>query len=78
MAYGEGYAQEVDSERIRAHGFPVEVRNGVIIVRVTERLSDVIEDFPLFSRRRAELKSLFRPELFWIENEPRPLLRVVS
>lgn len=78
MAYGEGYAHEVDVERVRAHRFPIEVRDGVVIVRVTEQLSDVIDDFPRFSRRRAELKSLFRPDLFWIKDEPKPVLAVVK
>lgn len=74
MAYGEGYAHEVDVERVRAQGFPVDIRNGIVVVRVTEQLSDVIDDFPMFSRRRAELKALFRPELFWIKEEPTPVL----
>lgn len=78
MAYGEGYAHEVDVDRVRAHGFPIEVRDGVIIIRVTEHLSDVIDDFPRFSRRRAELKSLFRPDLFWIKDEPKPVLTIVN
>ncbi|GLK50143.1 hypothetical protein GCM10017620_31170 [Brevundimonas intermedia] len=77
MAYGEGYAHEVDVDRIRAHGFPVEVRDGVVVIRVTEQLSDVADDFPRFSRRRAELKSLFRPDLFWIKDEPKPVLTVM-
>lgn len=69
MAYGERYADEVDVDRVRAHGFHVEVRDSLVIVRVTEQLSDVIDDFPRFSRRRAELKTLFRPDFFWIKDE---------
>lgn len=70
MAYGAGYAAEVNVARIQAAGFCVEVQEGVTIVRVTENLSDVVDDFDHFSQRRAELKTLFRPDLFWIKDEP--------
>jgi hypothetical protein len=70
MAYGKAYESEVDVARIRAAGFSVEQQDGVSVVRVTENLSDVVDDFEQFSRRRAELKSLFRPDLFWITEEP--------
>ncbi|MFC4291334.1 hypothetical protein ACFOWX_02780 [Sphingorhabdus arenilitoris] len=75
MAYGEGYAGEVDAARIRAAGFPVDELDGVTVVRVTDKLNDVVDDFERFSARRAELKTLFRPDLFWIKEEPtqRPL-----
>ena len=64
MAYGTTYAAEVDVARIREGGFPVDEFDGVTIVRVTDKLSDVVDDFEYFSRRRAQLKSLFRPGLF--------------
>lgn len=70
MAYGKAYESEIDATRIRAAGFSVEQQDGVSVVRVTENLSDVADDFEKFSRRRAELKSLFRPDLFWITEEP--------
>lgn len=70
MAYGGDYAAEVDVARIENAGFPVREVGGAIVVRVTEKLSDVIDDFATFSRRRAELKRFFRPGLFWIEEEP--------
>jgi hypothetical protein len=70
MAYGAEYLPEVDVSRIKAAGFPVDKRDSFVVVRVTENLSDVVDDFPHFSRRRAELKSLFRPDLFWIKDEP--------
>ncbi|WP_132833956.1 hypothetical protein [Sphingomonas sp. PP-CC-3G-468] len=66
MAYGANYAAEVDVVRIRSEGFPVDEIDGVTVVRVTDKLSDVVDDFEQFSRRRAELKALFRPSLFWI------------
>jgi len=70
MAYGAGYAAEVDAARIKAAGFAVDEHDGVTVVRVTEKLSDVVDDFERFSQRRAELKLLFRPDLFWITEEP--------
>lgn len=69
MAYGEGYAEEVDVARIKAAGFPVDEFGGVVIVRVTESLSDLQDNFSYFSRRRNELKAMFRPDLFWIKGE---------
>lgn len=70
MAYGKDYEGEVDPTRIRAAGFLVDERDGGTVVRVTEKLNDVVDDFERFSRRRAELKALFRPDLFWIKEEP--------
>lgn len=70
MAYGKEYTAEVDAARIKAAGFLVDERDGVTVVRVTEKLNDVVDDFERFSRRRAELKALFRPDLFWIKDEP--------
>lgn len=71
MAYGEEYASEVDVARITNAGFPVTVINNVVVVRIIEKFSDVIDGFERFSRRRAELKRLFRPDLFWLKEEPR-------
>lgn len=70
MAYGAEYAADVDVARIKARGFSLEEIDGVTIVRVTDKLLDVVDKFDYFSRRRAELKSLFRPDLFWIAEEP--------
>jgi hypothetical protein len=73
MAFGPGdmnYLQDVDVPRIRAAGFAVDERDGFVVVRVTDKLSDVVDDFAHFSRRRAELKALFRPDLFSIKLEP--------
>lgn len=70
MAYGESHAAEVDVARIEQAGFPVREVGGAIIVQVTEKLSDVVDNFAYFSKRRAELKQLFRPDLFLIKDEP--------
>lgn len=68
--FSEEYASEVDEERLRAHGFSVEAVPGGKLFTVTDDLFDVVNDFAAFSRRRAELKSLFRPGLFQITDEP--------
>ncbi|WP_257604085.1 hypothetical protein [Pseudomonas tolaasii] len=70
MVYGDEFAEEVDVERIAASGFPIEKLNNGYLVRVTENIQDVASDFSLFSQRRAELKSLFRADFFFNENEP--------
>jgi hypothetical protein len=70
MAYGDEYLKEVDVSRIKNRGFFVYEREDVVVVRVTEKLSDVADNFDYFSKRRSELKSMFNPELFWIKDEP--------
>ena len=77
MAYGKGYAGEVDAARIRAAGFPVDELDGVTVVRVTDRLSDVVDDFERFSRRRAELKTLFRPTCSGSRKSPATLAMIL-
>jgi len=75
MAYGNEYAHEVDAGRIRAAGFALDERDGVTVIRVTENISDVIDNFERFSKRRAELKALFRAGLFWVAEEPSERVR---
>jgi hypothetical protein len=72
MAYGEACAAEVDVGRLVANGYRIERCGHVVIVRVTDRLADVSENFPLFSRRRATLKTMFPPDFFWVKEEPAP------
>lgn len=68
--YGEEFAGSVDVDRIAGAGFPIEKIGSGYLVRVTENIQDVVNDFPLFSRRRAELKALFREGFFLIQDEP--------
>lgn len=68
--FGGEFSTEVDEAVIAAAGFPVQKIGDGYLVQVTENISDVINDFALFSRRRAELKSLFRDGLFMIKDEP--------
>ncbi|WP_455824838.1 hypothetical protein [Pseudomonas graminis] len=70
MFYGDEFAEEVDVERITASGFPIEKLNTGYLVTVTEHIQDVVSDFPFFSKRRAELKKLFREDFFLIKTEP--------
>jgi hypothetical protein len=67
MAYGPDYAGDVDVARIAEAGFEISEIGGAQVVQVTDRLTDVVDNYAFFARRRAELKSLFRPDLFWIE-----------
>jgi hypothetical protein len=70
MAFGKSFAADVDALRIKDAGFSVLEHDGVTMVSVTDNLSDVIDNFAHFSQRRAKLKSLFRPGLFRIIEEP--------
>jgi hypothetical protein len=71
MAYGESHAAEVNVPRIEEAGFAVKTVGNTTIVQVTESLADIVDDFAYFSKRRAELKRLFRPDLFWVKDEPK-------
>ena len=71
MYYGREYVHEVDAGTISAAGFPVQKIGDGYLVQVTDDINDVVNDFAMFSKRRAELKSLFRDDLFLIKNEPK-------
>jgi len=68
MFYGDEFAQEVDVPAITAAGFSVEKLVGGYLVRVTDNIQGVVDDFLSFSKRRAELKDLFRENFFLIKN----------
>jgi hypothetical protein len=68
--FSEEYASEVNEAALRAHGYAVEDVGAGKLFAVTDNIFDVVDDFPKFSARRAELKSLFRPGLFRITDEP--------
>lgn len=70
MYYGEEAAQLIDFEVIEQAGFPTERIGKAYLVRVTESIDDVVNDFPTFSRRRAELKALFPKDFFRVKAEP--------
>ncbi|WP_197429996.1 MULTISPECIES: hypothetical protein [Stenotrophomonas] len=64
MFYGDEFCREVDQGRINSAGFSVESFGEGYLLTVTDEISDVMNDFPLFYRRRAELGHLFRNDLF--------------
>ena len=68
--FGEPLRKEVDAEKLRAHGYYVEELAGGYLILMSEKLSDLVDDFWTFSQRRAELKKLFRPGFFRIAEEP--------
>ncbi|WP_114391082.1 hypothetical protein [Notoacmeibacter marinus] len=68
--FGGEYAHEVAAAAISAAGFPVQSIGDGYLVQVTEDINDVINDFTMFLKLRAELKSLFRDGLFLIKDEP--------
>jgi hypothetical protein len=70
MFYGDEFAQEVSADKVAAAGFPIERLGNGYLVRVTNRIQDVVDDFSLFSKRRVELKGLFRENFFLIKHEP--------
>ncbi len=70
MYYGDEFADEGDRQKMRERGFSVDEQSNGYLVTVTKRLEDVKNDFDSFSRRRAELKTLYRPGRFRIEEEP--------
>lgn len=70
MYYGDEFADEGDRKKMRERGFSVDEQSNGYLVTVTKRLEDVKNDFDSFSRRRAELKTLYRPGRFRIEEEP--------
>lgn len=70
MFYGDEFVQEVDADKIAASGFPNERIGNGYLVRVTNSIQDLVGDLSLFSRRRAELKDLFREGFSLINHEP--------
>ena len=68
--FGGKYFEEINEAEIAAAGFPIQKIGNGYLVQVTEDINDVVNDFPMFSKRRAELKSLFRDDLFLIKDEP--------
>lgn len=70
MFYGNEFAEKVDADRIASAGFPIGKMGDGYLVKVTENIREVRNNFPLFSRRRAELKKLFPEGFFLIQDEP--------
>jgi hypothetical protein len=68
--YGGELSKLIDTEQLIAAGFLVEKIGGGYLVRVTENIQDIIENFSFFSKRRAEMKKIFPEGFFLIQQEP--------
>lgn len=62
--FGEDYVKELDLPLLKEHGLKIEPLGNGYVFKLTDHLSDVIDDYPAFNERRKLLKSLFRPGLF--------------
>jgi hypothetical protein len=67
--FGPRFAKETNFLKLRDEGFCVEELAGGYLVVMSDHITDVLSDFPAFSRRRVELKAKFRPDLFKIKYE---------
>jgi hypothetical protein len=67
--FGGKHVEEVDEVAISAAGFPVQKIGSGYLVQVTDNISDVVNDFSGFSRKRSRLRSLFRDGLFLIKDD---------
>ena len=68
MVFGERYDGMYDKSGIVSAGYSVSELGNATIIRVTDKLGDVFENFDNFSLRRANLRSYFRPDFCWIPN----------
>ena len=71
MFYGDEFTDKVDDAKIEAAGFPIEKIGNGSLVRVTENMEDVANNFETFSKLRMELRKLF-PENFFLVDHPTP------
>lgn len=63
-------SQGVQIEQIVAAGYTVETMSDGYLIRITDNINDVADNFAEFSRRRAELKALFPKDFFLVKDEP--------
>ncbi|MCC7633268.1 hypothetical protein [Stenotrophomonas rhizophila] len=70
MFFGEKFSKEGNRDQIRDAGFKVDELLDGYLIELTGELGDVGKDFENFSTRRAMLKSLYRPGMFRIDEEP--------
>jgi hypothetical protein len=62
--FGEEYVKEIDVPLLQKNGFDVQKLGEGYVFHITDKLSDVIDNYDQFNERRKLLKSLFRPDLF--------------
>lgn len=70
MFYGDEFAKSPGVDGMSACGFDVGELGGGYLVRVTDEIQDVVDDFSTFSARRSELKRFFPEGFFLINDEP--------
>lgn len=69
--FGPDLKGDVRQADIRDAKFLVEEIGDGVMLRVTDNLLDVADDFDEFSRRRNQLRTFFRDGMFRINREPR-------
>lgn len=70
MFFGEKFAKEGNRDQIRDAGFKLDELLDGYLFEVTDELEDIDRDFEHFSRRRAILRTLYRPGMYRIDEEP--------
>jgi hypothetical protein len=68
--FGDEFAAEGNRQQLLGAGYDLEEYPNGYMVRVTPELQSLEANFEDFSRRRAELKSMYRAGLFSISDEP--------
>ncbi len=67
MFFGNEFAEKIEPGLIAAAGFPLEKIGSGYLVRVTEKITDVLNDYAFFAKRRSELKLMLDSKMFLSE-----------
>lgn len=67
---GGELAKAVKAEQIEEAGFTIEKINDGYLLRLTDNINDLADNYSHFSKRRAELKKLFPDDFFLVKHEP--------
>lgn len=67
MFLGTEFLVGLDIDVLRGNGFFVDELDGGCIIRITDDIQDVINDFSSFSKCRADLKSVFQDGFFLMD-----------
>lgn len=68
--FGGKYSDVPDVEKLKDQGYWVEDLKGGKLLQITEKFSDVIRDFPMFSARRAQARACFPNKFLHVTLEP--------
>jgi hypothetical protein len=68
--FGGEFAKDVKAEQIAEAGFAIEKVGDGYLARITDNINDVADNYPHFSKQRAELKKLFPDDFFLVKDEP--------